>query len=114
MPQGPHKLPFKRVKVVSTDFAVQTIPSSEVDPYAVAGTTGQSPQSPAIRIAAHTSLTGLADTVLHEILHACWSTMNLGPTEEEERAVSAMATALIAVMRDNPKLRTWLADACNK
>ena len=114
MPQGPIKLPFKRVKIVSTDFEVQPIPSSEVDTYAVAGTTGQSPQSPAIRIAAHTSLTGLADTVLHEILHACWSTMNLGPTEEEERAVSAMATALVAVMRDNPKLREWLADACSK
>ena len=104
---------FKRIKVVSTDYKVELLPQDECDTYSVAGTCHQTPQDPKIRIAKHKEPTALADTVLHETLHACWTTMNLDAREEEERAVSLLATALIAVMRDNPKFSKWLMNQCN-
>jgi len=106
-------LPFKRLKVVSTDYKIELLPQHECDTYSVAGTCHQTPQDPKIKIAKHKEPTALADTVLHELLHACWTTMNLDGREEEERAVSALATALIAVMRDNPKFSRWLLKQCN-
>ena len=106
-------LPFKRLKVVSTDYKIELLPQHECDTYSVAGTCHQTPQDPKIKIARHKEPTALADTVLHELLHACWTTMNLHDREEEERDVSALATALIAVMRDNPKFSRWLLKQCN-
>ena len=105
-------LPFKRITVVSTDYKVELLPQDEAEAYSVAGTCHQTPQDPKIRVARHKEPTALADTVVHEILHACWTTMNLDAREEEERAVSALATSLIAVMRDNPKFSRWLIKQC--
>tara|TARA_R110000824_G_scaffold8994_4_gene40647 strand:- start:213 stop:545 length:333 start_codon:yes stop_codon:yes gene_type:complete len=105
-------LPFKRIKVVSTDYKVELLPQEECDTYSVAGVCHQTPQDPKIRVAKHKEPTALADTMLHEIMHACWTTMNLDAREEEERAVAALATALIAVMRDNPNFSRWLIKQC--
>lgn len=106
-------LPFKRIKVVSTDYRVELLPQHECDTYSVAGTCHSSPQNPRIKIARHEEPTALADTVIHELLHACWTTMNLDSNENEERAVSALATALIAVLRDNQKFARWLLKQLN-
>ncbi len=108
----PMPLPFKRIKVVSTDYKVELLPQEECETYSVAGTCHQIPQDPRIRIAKHKEPTAMADTMLHEVLHACWTTMNLDAREEEERAVSALATALIAVMRDNPNFSKWIIKQC--
>jgi hypothetical protein len=105
-------LPFKRIKVVSTDYKIELLPQHECETYSVAGTCHSTPQDPKIKIAKHKEPTALADTVLHELLHACWTTMNLDTREEEERAVSALATALIAVLRDNKKFSRWLLKQC--
>lgn len=55
------------------------------------------------------SKTRVADTVMHEILHAIWYTAN--PNGEEEEMVSCIATALIQVFKDTPELLTWFMRA---
>ena len=46
------------------------------------------------------------DTVLHEVLHAVESAMNIDIPEE---AIHRMATGLLAVIRDNPTFVRYLA-----
>ena len=52
----------------------------------------------------------LADTILHELLHAIYATFSLKDDDEEERIVSALATGLVGVLRDNPDFARWLID----
>ena len=40
------------------------------------------------------------DTLLHEILHACWSMLALSEKEEEERVVNSLSSVLIGLMDD--------------
>lgn len=40
------------------------------------------------------------DTLLHEILHACWAILALDAKEEEEKVVNSMASILIGVIDD--------------
>lgn len=54
---------------------------------------------------------GIADTLLHEILHAIWWAYGIEDRDEEERTVATMATAWTQVYRDNPWLLKWLAKA---
>ena len=49
----------------------------------------------------------MADTLLHEILHALHSAMGLLDTSTEEEFTTRTATALCTVWRDNPKLFKW-------
>ena len=49
------------------------------------------------------------DTLLHEVLHACWSLVGLGEGKlTEERVVLALAPALLDTLDRNPKLRNYL------
>lgn len=51
----------------------------------------------------------LRDTVLHEVLHACAAVAGGPiPQEDEERFVRPVATVLLGVLRDNPKLVAFL------
>lgn len=51
----------------------------------------------------------LRDTLLHETLHAIWSTFGIGGNEEEEEALIRRITpALLGVLRDNPELVEFL------
>lgn len=50
----------------------------------------------------------VAETLLHEILHACWWDGSLGKDTKEEPAVSVLSYRLAAVFRDNPSLARWL------
>ena len=67
-----------------------------------------------IHIAAGQRGPALADTVLHELLHAIFKTFALKDEDDEERIVSAMATGLICVFRDNPNFAPWLNDESNR
>jgi hypothetical protein len=49
------------------------------------------------------------EVVLHEILHALWSSRNLGEQADEEAVVTGLARGLTSVMADNPRLRAWFA-----
>lgn len=56
----------------------------------------------------------LADTVLHEVLHAVWSTtgLHLGPAaKHEELAVGALSTLLLDTLRRNPALVSYLVNS---
>lgn len=50
----------------------------------------------------------LAETLLHEILHACWYAGSLEDTDAEERTVNVLAMQMAMVIRDNPKLMSWI------
>lgn len=53
-----------------------------------------------------------ADTVLHEVLHAVFYLMDVGlPPDAEEFVVRKVATGLMQVFQDNPRLLTYLANA---
>jgi len=52
-----------------------------------------------------------ADTVIHELLHGIWKFQHLPKKSEEERTVSVIATGLITIFRDNPKLLKWISQA---
>jgi hypothetical protein len=45
------------------------------------------------------------DTLLHELLHAIDDSLNL---KAGERRVHALSTALLAVMKDNPRVRQFI------
>lgn len=58
-------------------------------------------------------------TLIHEVLHACWSTMNdiaYGhdspmPNEVvEEAVVSGLDNSLLTALRDNPEFVAWLME----
>ena len=61
-----------------------------------------------IYICTHLDAIVVADTFLHEILHAVWHEYNLQDDDREERIVHTLATGLTQVMHDNPELLTWL------
>ena len=56
----------------------------------------------------------LADTILHELLHAIYATFGLKDEDEEERIVSALATGLVGVLRDNREFARWLTDEASR
>ncbi|WP_298983369.1 hypothetical protein [uncultured Roseibium sp.] len=54
----------------------------------------------------------LANTVLHEVLHACFHTSGLTglpPGETEELTVTVLGNALTQVFRDNPEFLDWVS-----
>ena len=52
----------------------------------------------------------VALTLIHECLHAMWWDAGLPKKEGEERIVSALEGRLGALIRDNPKLITYLQE----
>jgi hypothetical protein len=48
------------------------------------------------------------DTLFHEIYHAIYVNTGLGYGSSEEHVVSALASGMTQVYRDNPALVTWL------
>ena len=52
----------------------------------------------------------LRATLVHELLHALCDLTGLDDDKTEERIVTVLAPALLAVLRDNPRLVGWLAD----
>jgi hypothetical protein len=50
-----------------------------------------------------------AQTMLHEIMHACYCEYNIYDEDVEERTVGALSLALAAVWRDNPGVFAWIA-----
>lgn len=47
------------------------------------------------------------NTMVHELLHACWYVADL-PRGKQERIVTALANQLTQVWRDNPALVAWI------
>lgn len=51
------------------------------------------------------------DTVLHEVMHAIWATMDIGHHKIEEHVVRKMATGLALVLQENPEFAQYLASS---
>lgn len=52
----------------------------------------------------------LANTLLHEVLHAAWENTNLPAKAAEEDVVTSLANQLAQVWRDNPTLIAYLSE----
>lgn len=50
----------------------------------------------------------VADTLIHEVLHAIWHEYGMQDDDKEERTVHMMATGLTQLFRDNPALIRYL------
>ena len=53
------------------------------------------------------------DTLLHEVLHALCRYTALELNGDEERVVSALASGLTTVLKDNPKFIDYIKDSIN-
>lgn len=51
----------------------------------------------------------LVDTLLHEICHGFFWVYGVGKDDTEERIVSVLGSALLALHRDNPWLSAWIS-----
>mgnify|MGYP001599876298 CR=1 FL=1 len=67
-------------------------------------------RSTRLEIAIGDDLSGqrLAETLLHELMHAIWHVWALSKTNGQEVVVRAMALGMATVMRDNPELMPWI------
>lgn len=52
-----------------------------------------------------------ADTLIHEIIHAIWTTRGWSPQMTEEQVCTRLASGLATVIRDNPDLMTLIDQA---
>ena len=49
----------------------------------------------------------VADTLLHEIMHALFDALALAGEQTEERLVRLLSTGLCTVLQDNPNFTKW-------
>ena len=89
----------KSIKIVGKTYAVEEIPELEEDCGACYDT------KQLIKIAADLPQELSQDTLLHEVLHAIDFQMHLNL---KERHISAMASGLIAVIKENPEFVKYL------
>lgn len=52
-----------------------------------------------------------ANTLIHETLHAAWSSARLGDKEAEEKVVTHLADQLTQIWRDNPLLVEFINES---
>lgn len=63
-----------------------------------------------IKIAENSDIELKANTLLHEILHGCWSQGDLSD-DEQEHTVTVLANQLTQVFQDNPEVIKYLQKA---
>jgi len=103
MPAAP-KLPAS-VKVGHRDIAIVLASRAELD-----GAYGDFlDDAQRIRLDRERKPQSQAETLIHEILHACWPAHWSLVGDVEETFVSTLAPRLAAVWRDNPALVDWLS-----
>jgi len=95
------KLP-ESIKIGATDYEIKQLPAA--DSSHTAGKCESFVPSPYIALSPDLVGGAAVDTLIHEILHACWSFFNLPKKLKEERAVTVMASGLAMVLRDNPEI----------
>ena len=52
----------------------------------------------------------LRSTLMHELLHALCDLTGVDDDKAEERIVTVLAPALLALLRENPRLLEWLTE----
>lgn len=61
-----------------------------------------------IRIREDLPMVKAGNTMLHEVMHACWYVASLEDDDKQERIVNTLANQLTQVWRDNPELVAWI------
>lgn len=101
----------KRVRIGHAYFDVKTDPSTALD-LAARDLAGESDGNRlALKVNTAYPVATQQETLLHEILHMCLyvtGTDTQLDDDVEERVIRPMAMALFGVLRDNPKLVTYL------
>ena len=99
-----------RVRILGKPYKVEFVPIEHIglrdnaeDPDPGMGRT--SPENQEIFVRTGQPLESEQDTVLHEIIHAVEETLGL---QMNEYQVTVLATGLLAALKDNPGLRTYL------
>lgn len=97
---GPH-----RYTVDSADFTGQLLRDE-------ASCGDSRPDRLLIRVDNDRPHTGIAETLLHELIHCCWSITALRATDnpDEEQVATALAPLLLDALRRNPTLVAYLTD----
>jgi hypothetical protein len=60
------------------------------------------------------STADVAETLIHEILHACFHVGHVYDDDDEERTVSITASMLAQIFAENPDLRRYIVEAYAK
>jgi hypothetical protein len=92
------------VRVLSIPFRVRIVPPERLD-----GAYGRtSARAQLIELAADQPPANMRDSLLHEVLHACFAQTSLASDRSwerrEEQVVRALTPVLLQVLRSNPKL----------
>lgn len=79
------------------------------------GTNGETyPERCRILIGPHQVESARRETLLHEAIHAVWHTTGLGShpdiEDHEELIIDSLAAPMLALLRDNPHLVSYLTD----
>lgn len=93
------------IKIDHTDVRVESMTDNGEDRGTFCGHTQ------IIEIECTQSAHNQADTLLHEIIHAIWSSRSLPKRISEEQAATFLGSALATVFRDNPELLARLKAA---
>jgi cob(I)alamin adenosyltransferase len=97
------------IKVGYRDFCVEEWAPSEA---ISSGRYGECDKANAvIRVTTIHGVDKAANTLIHEVLHACFDVAGIADEDAEERTVTHLANALTQVIRDNPDLVAYLTDA---
>ena len=104
------KLPVK-LKVGYRNYKIEDLPQHEADARGLRGT--HLSHSGVIRIERGMDTEQQANTLIHEILHACWSQCHLDE-DIEEHTITVLTNQLTQVFQDNPEVTKYLRDALAK
>ncbi len=104
------KLPEK-VKIGYRNYKISVLPQHEADARGLRGT--HVGHRGVIRIETGMDTEQQANTLFHELLHACWLQSDL-PDDVEEHTVTVLANQLTQVFQDNPQVTKYLRNALAK
>lgn len=102
-------LPRTPIRVAAFDFAVVTTSMAEATAEHRLGSF--SALQNRIAITPDADRMKVLDTLLHEILHAAWWAYGVRDSDDEERTVATLSTALTQIFRDNPDLLRFIGES---
>lgn len=98
-------IPFKTIRVGPFDIKIKQLEGEARD--TCLGTFSDTTMSIAMRDVYETDQQ-MAETFLHEFLHALFSVAGIQDKDSHERTVALLSTILAGAIRDNPKQIDWL------
>ncbi len=103
------KLP-KKIKIGYADYKVINMKSDYADHDSKEGHCQNSHHIITIRVDDRPE-SEVANTLLHEVLHAIWFMWGNGHAQEEETCVNTLSNGLMTCFRDNPELIEYFSEA---